>query len=71
MTQAISLKVTGMKCGGCEANVVNKLSAVGGVIHVQASSKDNQVDIEFDAAKISPLEMANLISGLGFEVQSP
>ena len=48
MSKTITLAVTGMKCGGCESNVSNKLHTVEGVIEVQASSKEAQVTIEYD-----------------------
>jgi copper chaperone len=53
MIETVSLTVTGMKCGGCESNVTDKLKAIDGVLSVNASYKDNEVNVEFDADKTS------------------
>ena len=53
MIETVSLPVTGMKCGGCESNVTDKLKAIAGVLSVKASSKDNEVNVEYDAEKTS------------------
>ena len=53
MSESVSLNVTGMKCGGCESAVTNKLLAVEGVVSVQASHQDNRVDIEYNEAEAS------------------
>ncbi|MGZ4994973.1 MAG: heavy-metal-associated domain-containing protein [Methylobacter sp.] len=70
MTESVSLTVTGMKCGGCEANVTGKLQAIDGVLSVKASSKDNQVDVEFDAGKTSLDAIADVITDAGFTVEA-
>jgi len=48
MIESQTLTVTEMKCGGCEANVTEKLSAISGVISVAASAKNNAVSIEYN-----------------------
>ena len=68
MTQTISLNVTGMKCGGCESTVKTALQNLDGVADVQASFKDNKVEVEFDAAKISVDSIKQAISAAGFTV---
>jgi copper chaperone len=70
MTESVSLIVTGMKCGGCEANVTGKLEAIDGVLSVKASSKDNQVDVEFDAGKTSLEAIVDAITDAGFTVET-
>ena len=62
MTESVSLTVIGMKCGGCEANVTSKLKAIDGVLSVNASSKNNEVNVEFDAEKTNP-EAVSKLSG--------
>jgi copper chaperone len=68
MIQSISLKVTGMKCGGCENNVTSKLMALEGVKTATASSKDNVVTVEFDANSTSLKEIAQTIEDAGYKV---
>lgn len=67
--EKITLNVTGMKCGGCESNVKEKLSVVAGVAAVSASRKENSVKVEFDAAKTSVDEIKKVIAGAGFTVE--
>ncbi len=69
MTESVSLSVQGMKCGGCESNVTEKLNAIDGVISVAASSKENQVNIEYDADKTSLDELSKAITEAGFVVE--
>ncbi len=59
-----------MKCGGCEANVSSKLQAIDGVLSVNASSKNNEVNVEFDAEKTSLEVIADAINDAGFSVET-
>ncbi|MCF7966854.1 MAG: cation transporter [Methylobacter tundripaludum] len=70
MIESVSLTVTGMKCGGCEANVTNKLNAVDGVLSVNASSKNKEVDVEFDTEKTSLDVITDAIIDAGFTVEA-
>ena len=68
MTELASLAVTGMKCGGCENNVITKLTSLDGVKSVSASSKDKVVKVEFDADKTSLNAIAKAITEAGYTV---
>ncbi|MCK9637854.1 MAG: cation transporter [Methylobacter tundripaludum] len=70
MIESVSLTVAGMKCGGCEANVTNKLNAVDGVLSVNASSKNKEVDVEFDTEKTSLDVITDAIIDAGFTVET-
>lgn len=69
MIQTINLTVTGMKCGGCETNVVGKLTALAGVEHAQAHFKENLVRVDFDAEKIDVDTLEEVIIAAGFGVE--
>lgn len=69
MSELVSLAVTGMKCGGCETNVKTKLNSVDGVISIEAMSKENKVDVEFDAEKTSIEAISQAITEAGFVVE--
>ncbi|MGR9036392.1 MAG: heavy-metal-associated domain-containing protein [Gammaproteobacteria bacterium] len=69
MTDSVRLTVTGMKCGGCEANVKNRLGSIDGVLTVNASSKDKLVEVEFDSAKIRLDVIKAAIAEVGFTVE--
>jgi copper chaperone CopZ len=68
MTETATLNVTGMKCGGCEANVKTGLSAIAGVTAVTASSKDKMVGVEFEPNQTDLAAIKEVIVALGFEV---
>jgi copper chaperone len=68
MIEAVLLNVTGMKCGGCESNVSTKLQSIDGVLSIKASSKENEVNIEFDTEKTSLDAIKDIITEAGFTV---
>ena len=68
MIESASLIVTGMKCGGCENNVTTKLKTLAGVKSVTASSKEKQVNVEFDADLTSLKVIAQAIEDVGYTV---
>ncbi|MDD2723782.1 MAG: heavy-metal-associated domain-containing protein [Methylovulum sp.] len=70
MSESVILNVTGMKCGGCEANVTSKLGELDGVATVKASSKEQQVQVDFDAAKTTLAEIKQTITDAGYTVIS-
>jgi copper chaperone len=47
----ITLKVSGMKCGGCENAVRDAAKALGGVSEVKASHKEGTVQVEYDPGR--------------------
>jgi len=67
MIESQILTVTGMKCGGCEANIIEKLSAISGVISVTASAKNNEVSIEYnnELTDIATIKAAIIVAGFG------
>lgn len=69
MSETASLAVTGMKCGGCENNIVGKLSAVPGVIAVKASHAEKSVEVEYDPAQTNLDEIEDTIVEAGFKVE--
>ena len=70
MIESEVLTVTGMKCGGCETNVTAKLSAIDGVVSVEALFKANEVRVEFDTEKTRLDSIIETITGAGFTVTS-
>ena len=69
MIQTINLTVTGMKCGGCETNIVGKLKALAGVESAVANFKENEVSVDFDADQIDVDELEEVIIAAGFGVE--
>lgn len=69
MTESVVLTVTGMKCGGCETNVKNKLLTIEGINTITASAKNNEVVVEFDNEKANLDAIKNAITEAGFTVE--
>ena len=66
----LTLKVTGMTCGGCENAVKRALSMIDGIQDVTASHSGHAVTLKFDPAKISPAAIARRIELLGYHVEA-
>lgn len=69
MIESVVLTVNDMKCGGCETNITDKLKAINGMVSVKASSKENNVSVEFDTEKTSLDTIKEAIVGAGFTVE--
>ncbi len=69
MTVAVTITVSGMKCGGCETNVTEKVKEIEGIISVSALHKDDSVELEFDENKTSLDEITKVITDAGFTVE--
>ena len=69
MSESASLNVTGMKCGGCEKNVKEKLGGRGGILSMNVSHKDDNVEVEFDGDQISLDEIKKVIMDAGYTVE--
>lgn len=69
MSETVSLTVTGMKCGGCESNLTQKLSALSGIVSVKASHQNKLVDVEYEPAEIDLDEIEDAIAEAGFSVE--
>jgi len=66
--QTLTLKVTGMTCGGCENAVKRGLARLRGVTEVEASHTDSRVAVTFDPSAVSPDEIRAKIETLGYTV---
>lgn len=69
MADSVKLTVTGMKCGGCEKTVTDKLMSEGGVTKVVANHTENVVEVEFDGNEIEEDDVIECIEKLGFTVE--
>ncbi|MCK5191641.1 MAG: heavy-metal-associated domain-containing protein [Methylococcales bacterium] len=69
MSESVSLNVNGMKCGGCETTVKDKLMVVDGVISVTADHKGKKVEVEFESEKVSLDSIRDVIAEAGFSVE--
>ena len=70
MTVSVSLNVSGMKCGGCEASLTSTLLALTGVFQVKASHLQKTVEVDFDDQQISIDEIEDAILDAGFKLEN-
>lgn len=69
MSESITLSVSGMKCGGCEKTVATALTAIDGVISVNASFQNKTVEVEFEPTKTDLDTLEDAITDAGFSVE--
>lgn len=68
MTESLTLTVEGMKCGGCEAIIINKLKSLAGIDSVTASRLTKEVQVEYDGNVTGPDTIAQVITEAGYKV---
>lgn len=66
--EKMALKVSGMRCSGCEILVSEALEEMDGVQMATASHQTGVVEVEFDALKTSVESMKKVIEEQGFRV---
>lgn len=68
MSDTLTLKVGGMKCGGCELNLKNKIRELEGVLEVEASFQDQRVVVSFDNQQLSFEDIEDAIIEAGYQI---
>lgn len=64
----MTMKVTGMSCGGCRASVENALRRVPGVSAVSVSLEKAEAVVEFDEGKVSAGQLRTAVEKAGYKV---
>ena len=70
MNETLTLRVTGMTCGGCENAVKRAVGQLDGVAEVAASHKAEEVVVTYDAARLGRDAITARIQRLGYQVVS-
>ena len=65
--ESVSLKVTGMTCGGCVASVTRVLKSVKGVSNVDVSLAEARARVEFDPSLANREQLRAAVEGAGFD----
>ncbi|MDP2822163.1 MAG: copper ion binding protein [Sulfuritalea sp.] len=65
--ETTTIKVGGMSCGGCVKSVTGVLTALDGVAKAEVSLEQAQAVVEFDAAKVTREQLAQVIEDAGFD----
>jgi copper chaperone len=68
MSEELTLKVSGMTCGGCESAIKRVLSMVEGVTSATASHQAGEVTVVFDASKTNRARIQRAIETAGYSV---
>jgi copper chaperone len=68
VAEQVTLKVTGMTCGGCENAVKRAVGSLKGVSDVRASHQANEVTVTYDPALIDRAAIAQRIETAGYRV---
>ena len=66
-TTTKTLGVTGIHCSGCSDNLSKALGNLDGVIRARASFDDANVEVRYDAARVSEQDLRDQIAKSGFE----
>ena len=66
--ETLTLRVTGMTCGGCENAVKRALARLDGVREVTASHAGQQVGVTYDAGLVTPDQITSKIAAIGYTV---
>lgn len=64
------IKVTGMACGGCTANVTKALKTINGVNDVTVSLSDGKAIVQYDEKLTSPEQLKSAVIGAGYGVDT-
>jgi len=65
--QTVTLKITGMTCGGCVNSVRRVVTGISGVNAVDVSLERAEATISFDPAQSNAADFKNAIRDAGFE----
>ena len=68
MAEELTLKVSGMTCGGCESAIRRVLSMVEGVTSATASHQAGEVTVVFEPSKTNRAKIEQAIATAGYEV---
>jgi Cu+-exporting ATPase len=68
MTKQAMLKVGGMHCSGCVANVEKALKGLKGVSSVSVDLKGGQASVDYDPAAVNEKQMAEAVTKAGYKI---
>jgi len=65
--QTVTLKVTGMTCGGCVNSVTNLLKAISGVKDAAVTLTPGEASIQYDEQLVLPSQLISAIKDAGYD----
>lgn len=66
--ETVTLKVNGMSCGGCVANVTRVLKATPGVSNAVVRLDARDATVTFDPRETNPAALKSAIETAGYDV---
>ncbi|MCL1599891.1 MAG: heavy-metal-associated domain-containing protein [Actinomycetia bacterium] len=66
-TTSTTISVSGFHCSGCSDNLSKALGNLDGVIRARASFDEANVEVRYDAERVSEQDLRDQISKSGFE----
>ena len=63
----VTIKVSGMSCGGCVRNVTGVLKALPGVTDAEVSLDEGQARVSFDPGAVSVDQLRQAVIDAGFD----
>ena len=66
--QNVTIKISGMSCGGCTSSVTKALEQIDGVSAVDVTLEPGQATVEFDEAKTNLATLNTAVEDAGFDV---
>ncbi len=70
-TEKLQLKIGGMHCSLCTESIHKALSRLDGVRAVQVSIAHEEVLVEYDPARVRPVDVEETLEDLGYTVREP
>ena len=68
--QSVEIRIAGMSCGGCVANITRQLQAQRGVVQVAVTLDPPVAAVQFDPALIELAALTEVIEDAGFDIVS-
>lgn len=62
-----TIQVEEIHCGGCEQAIRNAFGRVDGVRDVTPDQQTNQVQLSFDEAQVTEVQLRNKLADIGFD----
>ncbi len=66
---SVIIKISGMSCGGCVKSISGKLALLPGVSWSEVSLEQAHATVEFDPARVSRQQLADVIESAGFGIE--
>lgn len=68
-TKTVTLKITGMTCGGCSKTIHSSLSKKDGILENEVKFPGDMAIVKYDPAKITEKEIVAIIEKAGYKTE--